>query len=32
MHTCGIQKSDIDETISTAGIEMQTQKTDLWTQ
>ena len=32
MHKYGIQKSDTDEPICGAEIEMQTYRTDLWTQ
>ena len=30
-HICGIEKYGTDEPICTAGIEMPTQRTDLWT-
>ena len=32
MHICGIQKNGTDESICRAGLETQTQRTDLWTQ
>ena len=31
-HICGIQKDGTDEPIQRAGMEMQTQRKDLWTQ
>ena len=31
-HTYGIQKDDTDESIFRAAMEMQTQRTDLWSQ
>ena len=31
MHVCGIQKNGTDEPICRAGIEIQTQRTNVWT-
>ena len=32
MHVCGIQKNGTDEPICRAGIEIQTQRANVWTQ
>ena len=32
MHVCGIQKNNADESVSRAGTETQSSRTDLWTQ